>query len=265
MINTLGLLPLDPVGRTERFRYLSWRTALSFIFWSVLPSIYLAYQHWSMIPFDLVNHGIKKTDILILCFAALNMTTLMALPFLRVNLMVKGKISLDATWRSVNLMMAPAILTYFCGAVWNSVNVYLVGKGTSYDLALSVPTYLIILTQKGTGLLIFDIAVNWVLEENEAIDEATSSENLLSAFTRLINKYMHLKNGSRGILFFMCFNYGLVLFGTAWMAYFVSKYSLLYAMPLVLITLAHILLLKVLTSLADDAYERLFIHQYKLR
>ena len=251
---------MDPTGKTGRFRFLSWRTVLSFFFWSLMPSIYVVYQFWPLITM-LVTHGINKRPILILGFAALNITALLTLPFLRVNLIVKGKISLDATWRSVDLMTAPAMLIYFSAMIWNSVNMYHYNQSL-FDLVVSAATYLIIITQIGTGLLIFNMAVNWLDEENNAIDKASCSGDLLSAFTRLINKYRNIKDSTGGLLFFMCFSFGLSLFGSAWL---VADFPFANAMPFVLTTLANFLLLTVLTTLADNAYERLFIHQDKLR
>ena len=197
----------------------------------------------------LASGYIQKDYLLFLGVTAMNVTSLLALPFLRVNLMVKAEISLDTTGRSLNLKTAPAILIYLSAMVWDSVNNYLRFKDTNqtppYELAFSVFTYLIIVTQIGTALLIFNVAVNWVLEENKAIDKATSSRDLLSAYTRLINKYRHLKDGSGDFLFCLCFYFGLILFGTAWVVtFFVRQASLLYTMPFVLMTLANFLLLR---------------------
>ena len=205
----------------------------------------------------LVNVGIKKDNLLFLGSAAMNVASLLALPFLKVNLMVKGKIPLNATWRSVKLMTVLAILISWSAMVWNNVN-FLLGL----ELALAVSTYLIIVTQIGTGLLIFNIAVNWVLEENSALDKATSSKDLISAYTRLINKYRHLKQGSGNLLFFMCFNLGVTLFTSAWI---VTILTFILSVPFAMMALANFLLLSVLTTLADDAYEKLFLHQEKLR
>ena len=187
----------------------------------------------------------------------MNVASLLALPFLTANLMVKGKIPLNATWRSVNLMTAPAILISWSATVWSNVNFF-----QGLNLALSVPTSLIMVTQIGTGLLIFNIAVNWVLEENKALEQATSSKDLISAYTRLISKYMHLKQGSGDLLFFMCFNFGVILFASAWM---VTIVPFLDSLPLALMVLSSFLLLSVLTTVADNAYEMLFQHQEKLR
>ena len=253
---------MDPEANTKRFRFLSWRRALSFIFWSVLPAIYLVHEMNLVNTVTwLVRGKIQKQLLLILGFAVMNMTSLLALPFLKVNLMIDGKISLDATGLSLNWMTALAFLTNLSAMVWSCVDASVISGEKPYELALSISTNLIIATQIGTGLLIFNIAVTWVLEENNAIDKATSSKDLLSAYSRLISKYRNLRDGSGGILFFLCFNFGLILFTAAWLATIFAKNSI----PLVLITLTNCLLLKDLTSLANGAYERLFLYQDKLR
>ena len=203
------------------------------------------------------NNGIKKDDILYLGIAAMDVVSLLAYPLLMVKLMVKGKISLKATWRSVNLMTAPAILIYLSALVWINAN-FLLGL----ELVLSVSISLIMVTQIGSGLLIFNIAVNWVLEENNALDKATSSKDLISAYTRLINKYRDLKQCSGGLLFLMCFNFGALVFQSAWL---LTTVTFILAMPFAMMALANFLLLSILTTVADKAYEMLFLHQEKLR
>ena len=208
------------------------------------------------------NGSTTKENLLYVCFTLMSISSLLTIPILKANLIVKGNISLKAKGLSFKIKTVATLLIYASGCFWMYINFF---KHLLIPLQLAargICIYCIVITQMGTGLLVFNIAVNWVLEENIALDKATSSKDLISAYTRLINKYKHLKQGSGGLLFLMCFNFGVMLFAGAWL---VTTMTFIFALPYVLVALANFVLLSVLTTLADDAYEMLFLHQEKLR
>ena len=164
---------------------------------------------------------------------------LFTLPIVRTNLVVSAKIALDTKWNSKSTMTnVLAFLIFATGIILRQVLSYTAWKYYElYLLSLAIPAVI-------------------------------SSKDLLSVYTKLISKYKALQNSCGALLFVLSFDLGLKLIDNTWLFFrIIEKYEtpLIFATSNGLIVLGAFSLLSVLTTLAHDAYAKLFLHQRKLR
>ena len=101
---------------------------------------------------------------------------------------------------------------------------------------------------------------------SKELEKAVSSKDVLRSYARLIVKYINLHKSAGGLLFVLCSSLGMAFLTFSWIFLTSFKFfSLFFGFANGLIVFGAFLMLSTLTTMADDAYVVIFLHQQKLR
>ena len=237
---------------------------MTMVLWGVFPATLLIYEHVPTV--NLILGGRKDPFLfLVLFLGALNVANLLALPILQANLIAGGGISLFTTKLSYKKYILLGSLNLIGGPVWIQVAGNIGSNSGLIKLTVSLLTIAVLNVQGVSLLLLFDAAVNWMLQDSENIDRATSGNELATSYSQMIEKYRSLQQSSGSLLFTLTAYFGLNIIMTAYITFVMSKFVTIFGIPFGMIIIGHIFNLYVLTNHADDAYEGMFTYEAKLR
>ena len=259
-----GLLPVHAEGEIASFAFFSWRTALSIVIWGVFPAILLIYEY---LPTINLIYGGRRDPLLFLSLflGALNVANLLASPILQANFITAAGISLFTIKLLYKKYILFGSLNLFGGSVWIPVAVYIGSNSDFVKLAVSLITIAILNVRVVSQLLLYDAAVNWILQDSENMQKATTGNELVTFYSRIIEKYRSHKLSSGSLLFTLTTFFGLNIIIIAYITFFMTKYAAIISFAYGMMTIGQTFNLYVLANLADDAYEGLFTFEAKLR
>ena len=252
---------MESVQNVLTFRVLSLRTFLSYLVWSILPSTALILFNRQQVT-GLLNDTVSKDNLVPLFFCFSFALISVGLPFMRANLVVQGEISIDAGWMFIRKMIVPANLLCASGAIILHTSSSSIGD---IDCVLGTLTSMAIIEHLSAAVLIFNVGVGQILVYLEEMERNLSAHQLLTAYSKLVEKYTNLQRGSGGLLLLLYSTFFGMMMAHMWLGHTLSKSSLASSTACGLVVLSAIMMLSILSTLAEEAYQSMYVHQRKLR
>ena len=263
---TSGLLPVHREGKLAKFTMHSWRTLLALTSWTIFPVGMFAFEMWTMVKKMIIYDGGdgNKWNFFIVLFSFVKFVVICTAPFLRVNIIVDGKVDLVSKWSSGKILLLFGLLVDTIGSLWQAIETPVSYYQNLYLLILVIPAVIIQKIQIACGIIVFCTAVSWLTTEGEETDILSMKEYILSS-RKLIQRFNNIQQGSGIFLFVMCFYCAMMSVFYAWVGIAMFKFSAVSSIPFFHVALGNILILKVIITSAHDAHESLSKQKALLR
>ena len=256
-----GLIPVGLDGDIAKFKFLSWRTALSVGIWLLMPYAFMFYALWSNID-CLINHGMDKYSITTIVSTFSLTFVMFGLHFARTKIIVGGKISINSMFLFFDKLFVPGFLLSVSGLP----TIFIFNTAEYFTAALVYSVAIIAVSiQFGAAVLVFNICVGNILRDSKLLGEEQFTKTFISDYKILIEKYTLLKDNCGEHLLFLCSHFAIIIIIYLYQSYKAVKNGFIEALAYLSVAIGAILLLAVVTSLAEKAFTSLFTNRKKLR
>ena len=239
------------------FRLFAISLLLTYItFWTIFPVGMFAFEMWTMVE-KMINYDRgdqNKWNFFIVLFSFAKFVVICTGPFLRVNIIVDGKVDLDSKWSSGKIVLLFGLLVDTIGSLWQAIETPVGYYQNLYLLILVIPAVIIQKIQIACGIIVFSTAVSWMTKEGEETDTLSIKEHILTS-RKLIQRFNCIQQGSGIFLFVMCFYCAMMSVFYAWVGMAMFKFSAVSSIPFFHVALGNILMLKGIITSAHDAHE----------
>ena len=258
----LGLLPVRVEGETAEIKICSLSTFLSTI-WSLFPAAFLVYEQLFII--QIVDSNADVFVVHMLSMSGLNILKLLVSPLLRAKVIVKSKVPMSSHKFTYKIVLLIGFFTLLGGFANLRLMMYVSGTDKLLDFITALLAYACVNIQTVSEMLVFNIAINNILENLDTLENGIIVCDVLSSYSGVIRKYKLIQKSSEMLLFTLCAYFGVNIMFTAYLAAAIFKSSLLFFFTFGSMTIGFTLYMYVLSNLAEDAYERLLAQETKIR
>ena len=181
-----GLLPVGVEGETAEIKICSLSTFLSII-WSLFPAAFLVYEQLFII--QIVDSNADVFVALMLSMSVLNILKLLVSPLLRAKVIVKSKVPMSSHKFTYKIVLLIGFFTLLSGFANLRLMMYASGTDKLLDFITALLAYACINIQTVSEKLVFNIAINNILENLDTLENGIIVCDVLSSYSGVIRKY----------------------------------------------------------------------------
>ena len=211
---------------------------------------------------NLIDHGMNKYSITTLVSTFSLTIVMFGLHFARIKMIVGGKISINSVCLFFDKLFVPGILLSVSGLP----TIFIFNTAEHFTAALLFSIAIIAISiQFGAAVLVFNICVGNILRDSKLLSQEQFTQAFLADYKKLIENYALLKDNCGEHLLFLCSHFGIIIIIYLYQSYKAIEFGFIAALAYLSVAIGAILLLAVVTSLAEKAFTSLFTNRKKLR